>query len=788
MFIRTLKYIIFFLIFLILISLAAYILVLNKPDRVISLSNKISNDFYIEFSNSSSVASFFNPTFNFDDVIIKDSQKNNLVSIGQVSVTIDLLETILSQDIQLEKLSILNIIFLSEISNSNTSNKLAFSVNNLEIISNELNISSKDVFIYKDNKSTSIRSRKGSFNNVPYIDLDIFNLNGSKKFHYSGNFNIDKAINKEQNLIDLNGFKDYKLSVLIKSKGFYDSDKNTLRNINYYYFDNSELITNTDDIFKDINLILYTNLDQSITGFIKGKIPDQNLLIPTQDIEGKILIENNKIRINSNLLLNLNEVVNFENNFQLKGEETFIFEMSIAQGKVSLMLESDLSKTEIISNITDLEKKKGTALKTSIFIEDLSNQTYFVENKNFNAYIDSNNNGYFSLGNDFASEIDSLNFNDGFHIFLTLEKLEVSNILITDQENINSNLRSINLKINELDFFNNIYIDQFFKINFMNQETLAYFSGSNLNGEIRIDSSGFIRVDVFDSKFEFKGIDIVESNDLLDLANLNLRFVGRNIQTYDDIFQDLDFYILRNSKITTVDNINISSKNFNIGPYNKSEKAYISYDNEKDLYKVRGYYEINNKNNPLRDLINYDFEYLSTNINIQWIGIDELRNIEGGIQFRIKDLESTASLPDSAFIRALKVFNLNAVLENISNDTNIISNKLFINRAEGDFYISQSRALINNPIKIETPEAKMRWIGQIIKDDKGLLQDLDLTLEMRLKVSENIPWYAAIFGGVPALAGGIVFENIFENSLDNVSSFQFKIDGTINEPSIERLD
>ena len=154
----------------------------------------------------------------------------------------------------------------------------------------------------------------------------------------------------------------------------------------------------------------------------------------------------------------------------------------------------------------------------------------------------------------------------------------------------------------------------------------------------------------------------------------------------------------------------------------------------------------------------------------------------------IKDLESTASLPDSAFIRALKVFNLNAVLENISNDTNIISNKLFINRAEGDFYISQSRALINNPIKIETPEAKMRWIGQIIKDDKGLLQDLDLTLEMRLKVSENIPWYAAIFGGVPALAGGIVFENIFENSLDNVSSFQFKIDGTINEPSIERLD
>jgi len=59
---------------------------------------------------------------------------------------------------------------------------------------------------------------------------------------------------------------------------------------------------------------------------------------------------------------------------------------------------------------------------------------------------------------------------------------------------------------------------------------------------------------------------------------------------------------------------------------------------------------------------------------------------------------------------------------------------------------------------------------------------------MRLRVSENIPWYAAIFGGVPALAGGIVLENIFEDSLDSVSTFNFKVKGTVEEPLIERLD
>ena len=82
----------------------------------------------------------------------------------------------------------------------------------------------------------------------------------------------------------------------------------------------------------------------------------------------------------------------------------------------------------------------------------------------------------------------------------------------------------------------------------------------------------------------------------------------------------------------------------------------------------------------------------------------------------------------------------------------------------------------------------MRWAGQILKDNDGLLDELDLNLEMRLKVSENIPWYAAIFGGIPALAGGIVFENIFDERLDDVSTFKFDVKGSLENPEIIRLN
>ena len=113
---------------------------------------------------------------------------------------------------------------------------------------------------------------------------------------------------------------------------------------------------------------------------------------------------------------------------------------------------------------------------------------------------------------------------------------------------------------------------------------------------------------------------------------------------------------------------------------------------------------------------------------------------------------------------------------------------MIINRAEGDLYIGKNRALISKPIKLETAEAKMNWSGEVIKNTNGLLDELDLDLEMRLKVSENIPWYAAIFGGIPALAGGFVFENIIDERLDDVSTFQFDVIGSINDPKIIRLD
>ena len=254
------------------------------------------------------------------------------------------------------------------------------------------------------------------------------------------------------------------------------------------------------------------------------------------------------------------------------------------------------------------------------------------------------------------------------------------------------------------------------------------------------------------------------------------------------MFQNIDFYFLRNKTLTTIDNIYISSSNINIGPSSENKKAYISYNKQNDLYKISGIYELNNEKNLLGSLINSDFDYFFSDLNIQWVNLNNIKDLEGDIRFLIKDFESKTSLPDSPLLRTLKLFNLNALIDNINDNKNIVSNSLIIDRAEGDFYIGKNRALFKNPIKFETAEAKMQWLGEILKNNDGYLEELNLDLQMRLKVSENIPWYAAILGGVPALAGGFVLENIFDDRLDDVSTLNFVVGGTINEPVINRLN
>ena len=770
--------IILILIFVLIGSILAT--VIYKPDLAFNFTNNyLMNDYEIKYEKIESNNNLLNPSFSLEKINIINKSYNSVSNLNKLFFKINISKSILKGFPYFTEVIVEN--FETDEENPSIfNNSIKIYLNNINFKNSKYDFIGMNTYLNLHEGNISVNSDEGYINKLRFKNLKIFKSISSNDYFYDGNFYFNEKDIKDNDLLNLSYFKKNKINLNVETKGLYSSEDQRIKSINKFTIRESYLESIEGFQINDIETVIYSNIDETLSGFF-------STLTLNQKIKGSINAKNSEIVLRSNIVFDMDKLFDYGEYLNLSGIEKFKAKL-IFDKSASLELQSNLSNTGINSNINDLNKKPNDYLKTKIFISDLSIPTYKIENKKFNVFVDSNNNGYFSLGSTFNEDIKKLNFNDGFYIFLELDELKIDNLVIKNELEGDSNLKLIKLKINQLDFFKNIYSNQNFEINFNGNETKASFYGNNLNGTFRIDSTGFSRIDVFNTKFEFKGVNIFESNDSFDLNNINLRFVGKNIQTFDDMFQNIDFYFLRNKTLTTIDNIYISSSNINIGPSSENKKAYISYNKQNDLYKIRGIYELNNEKNLLGSLINSDFDYFFSDLNIQWVNLNNIKDLEGDIRFLIKDFESKTSLPDSPLLRTLKLFNLNALIDNINDNKNIVSNSLIIDRAEGDFYIGKNRALFKNPIKFETAEAKMQWLGEILKNNDGYLEELNLDLQMRLKVSENIPWYAAILGGVPALAGGFVLENIFDDRLDDVSTLNFVVGGTINEPVINRLN
>ena len=228
--------------------------------------------------------------------------------------------------------------------------------------------------------------------------------------------------------------------------------------------------------------------------------------------------------------------------FSMNGDEVFSSIMVLSEDNFSMKLISNLSKTSISSSIKEIDKKLNKDIETSIFIADMSSPIYQVKNKHINASIDSSGRGYFAFGNSFLEKIEKINHKDGFYIYLDLDNLSLDNIFYDDSSSDNVLLRAINIKSKEFNFLNNNYSNIEFNVAF-DDEIYINITGIDLNSEINIDKTNFIKINITDTNFNFDGIDLAQTNLASDLNNISLRLIGNNIKTKDDVFQDIDFYI-----------------------------------------------------------------------------------------------------------------------------------------------------------------------------------------------------------------------------------------------------
>ena len=308
------------------------------------------------------------------------------------------------------------------------------------------------------------------------------------------------------------------------------------------------------------------------------------------------------------------------------------------------------------------------------------------------------------------------------------------------------------------------------------------FKSDNLKGSLFRDNSSFFRINLYDSNINFNLENSKQESFVL--PNLKFRVTGKNIVFNNATFNSIDFYYLKNGEVLTINDINIESDFLKISNF-QNESAYFSINASRDFYKIKGSYELKEIKDSL-NLKNFPpISYLKSNVNIQWNNLLELRNIEGSLDFLAKDFQIKQNNPNSALLNLVGLLNIESFFDGY--DGSSTDEYIKFKRGNGAIIFSQKYGRIIDDFSFEADFGNMDWKGFIIKDELGSLHELDLELFLKLNLQENIPWYAAIFGGLGMAAGTAIIGNVFEDQIEEISTIKYKVNGPLNSPTLDRL-
>ena len=169
--------------------------------------------------------------------------------------------------------------------------------------------------------------------------------------------------------------------------------------------------------------------------------------------------------------------------------------------------------------------------------------------------------------------------------------------------------------------------------------------------------------------------------------------------------------------------------------------------------------------------------------SLNWAGspLDiSLNNLSGSVDLVLRE---GAFLPvpagASGFIRVLSVLNLVGLFER-ANVARLFDPGVAFKSARGEFIFEPGHIII--------PGFKVDGSGggfQIDSDLDLVHQTIDGELVVTLPLADNIPWVAALAGGIPVAAGAYLASKIFEDQVKSLTSGVYSITGDLAEPDVK---
>ena len=114
------------------------------------------------------------------------------------------------------------------------------------------------------------------------------------------------------------------------------------------------------------------------------------------------------------------------------------------------------------------------------------------------------------------------------------------------------------------------------------------------------------------------------------------------------------------------------------------------------------------------------------------------------------------------------------------------TDNIVVDSLNGNLFLDGDNFINIDTIELNFGSAQAKISG-IVSSNLEYLDTYDLNLVFDSNISQNIPWYFALFGNIPAAAGAAVISNLLEQDGNKLFSAKYKISGTIDELEVRSM-
>lgn len=274
---------------------------------------------------------------------------------------------------------------------------------------------------------------------------------------------------------------------------------------------------------------------------------------------------------------------------------------------------------------------------------------------------------------------------------------------------------------------------------------------------------------------------------LSSFSRLNINVDIDRLSIDDQVYGALAFEARGNATGVRFNHIVGEIRGITLG---KEEPAMIEWLNTADGEETR--FQGHLKMASMGDVLeNWNYERIiesesaTSSLDLTWPGSPDqwqLSSSRGPLKLSVnKGRFLRTSNSASGTMKVVGIVNFTNIIRRLQLDfSDLYESGIGFDRIEGEALLGEGKLKIIDNLTVKTPSSSF-----YLRGNADLLEkELDMELIATLPLASNLPWIAALAGGLPTAAGIYVASLLFEDQVDRLSSAIYRVDGDWNNPDL----